>query len=376
MRPVSVAIPSEIVRDHVARLGDLMRAADYTAVIVFAPANMLAFVGVPYSASDRLTCAAITREGAVHAICPAFERPGFADVEDWVQIHTWAEDSDAYAALAAALATDGIRRGRLGVDGRIWLEAFERFKSVFPEMQVDSAEHLLRAVRICKSPAEQAILRAAHALGERAFLELATLMRAGISERALHDELTTRCAPLGLVVSPLIQSGPNASAPHHLTDERVLRAGDAIVVDSVTRYRGYFNDLTRTWVLGTPGTQVRSAYRAVRTAQAAAIEAARPGVAAGELDAIARRVITEAGFGPCFVHRLGHGIGLECHEPPYLVAGNGEPLRAGMCMTVEPGIYVPGEFGIRIEDDIIITADGCEVIRGELATDVCPHFDA
>ena len=112
----------------------------------------------------------------------------------------------------------------------------------------------------------------------------------------------------------------------------------------------------------------------VRAAQAAAIEAARPGVTAESLDKIARKVITDAGFGQFFTHRLGHGIGIECHEPPYLVGGNRQHLRPGMCMTIEPGIYIPGEFGIRIEDDIVITADGCQVIAGELKTDITDAF--
>jgi Xaa-Pro aminopeptidase len=173
----------------------------------------------------------------------------------------------------------------------------------------------------------------------------------------------------------MIQSGPNAAVPHNPTGERALQEGDAIVVDSVIRVDGYNNDLTRTYALGAPSPRAKEAYKAVRKAQAAAIDAARPGVECGELDRIARQVITEAGFGEYFLHRLGHGMGIECHEPPYLVGGNTEKLRAGMCMSVEPGIYARGEFGIRIEDDILISDDGCEVIRGELPTDVTAAFD-
>jgi Xaa-Pro aminopeptidase len=173
----------------------------------------------------------------------------------------------------------------------------------------------------------------------------------------------------------MIQSGPNAAIPHNPTGERRLQEGDAIVVDSVVQFNGYYNDLTRTFALGEPPPRAKQAYRAVRRAQQAAIEAARPGIACEKLDRIARGIIAEAGFGQYFAHRLGHGIGIEVHEPPYLVGGNRETLRPGMCMSVEPGVYIPGEFGIRIEDDILITEDGCEVIRGGLSTDVTHAFD-
>jgi Xaa-Pro dipeptidase len=308
-------------------------------------------------------------------VCPAFERPAVTGAESIATVHTWEEHEDAYCCFADALKQAGAWTGRLGVDGRIWLEAWYRFTEVCETLHLQSAEHLIREVRICKSLAELELMRAAHRKGERVFLALQKMVRPGVSEIELQRELIQRFELEGVELDPMIQSGPNAAVPHNPTGERALQAGDAIVVDSVIRVNGYNNDLTRTYALGEPSPRAKKAYKTVRKAQAAAVEAARPGVECGELDRIARQIITEAGFGEYFLHRLGHGMGIECHEPPYLVGGNLEKLRPGMCMSVEPGIYVRGEFGIRIEDDILITEDGCEVIRGELPTDVTDAFD-
>ncbi len=373
-------ISETIVREHVSRLTGLMWPTDYAAIIVTFPPNLLAFTGCAHWSYDRLTCGAVTRDGTVISLCPAFERPLLDDAARVATVHTWREHEDAYVRFLEILRDAGVRSGLLGVDGRMWLEVLQRFTSaaarVLPDLQVISAESLLREVRICKTPAEQAAMQTAHHQGEQAFLALRELIRPGVSEIELCRTITARFQDTGMNVVPLIQSGPNASSPHHATGGRLLQEGDAVVVDSVIQYQGYTNDLTRTFAVGTPAPRVREAYRAVRAAQAAAIAAARPGVPCRRLDEIARQVIAEAGFGPYFLHRLGHGIGIECHEPPYLVGGNDEILRPGMCMTIEPGIYVAGEFGIRIEDDILITPTGCDVLRGTLPTDVSSVFES
>jgi Xaa-Pro dipeptidase len=372
---VGASIPEAIVRENVARLKDLMKTQDFAAVIVFDASNMLAFTGTRHAASDRLTCGAVTREGEVHVVCPAFERPAVSGAESIATIHTWEEHENAYQRFADGLRQAGIRSGKLGVDGRTWLNAWYAFEEVFAGLQLQPAEYLIREVRIIKSPAVQELLRAAHRKGERFFFALRDMIRPGVSEIELQRELQTRFREQGIELDPMIQSGPNGAIPHNPTGQRRLQEGDNIVADSVITVDGFNNDLTRTYAVGEPSPRAKQAYKAVRRAQAAAIEAARPGVQCRELDQIARRVISEAGFGEFFTHRLGHGMGIECHEPPYLDGGNVETLRPGMFMTVEPGTYVPGEFGVRIEDDILITEDGCEVIRGELPTDVTDAFD-
>lgn len=372
---VGNSIPVGIVRDHIAHLSELMRNSAVDAVVVFHPSNMLAFTGTPHASSDRLVCGVVSREGQAAVVCPAFERPTVSGAEPNASIRLWREDQDPYAACADALRRMGISGGVIGLDGRMWLCARERLESALGRSAIFcDAEPMLRDVRICKTPAEVEVMRAAHRRGERVYFELSRMIGPGISEIELHRGLAAHFAAEGLAVDPMIQSGPNAAIPHNLTGERRLENGDLVVVDSVIIHDGYHNDLTRTYAIGEPRGQARKAYEAVRAAHHAAIEAARPGMECAALDAIARKVIEDAGFGDFFIHRLGHGIGIECHEPPYLVGGNTETLRPGMCMTIEPGIYIRGEFGVRVEDDIVITEAGCEVIRGELGTDVSDAF--
>lgn len=375
MSSLGTQIPETIVRENVARLSDLMRADDFVAVIIFHPANMLAFTGTPHASSDRLTCAVVTRDSRVHLLCPAFERPAVAGAETNATVHTWEEHENPYDSFARVLRECGIRTGKIGLDGRVWLEAWQAFAVALKNHQLATAEPLLRETRIIKSPAAKALLREAHLSGEQLFLALNESLRPGVSEIELYHQLQARFAADGLFVDPMIQSGPNGAVPHNPTGERRLQAGDTLVVDSVIVRDGFHNDLTRTYAVGEPSPRAKEAYQTVRRAQAAAIAAARPGVECRELDEIARGVISVAGFGDYFTHRLGHGMGIEGHEPPYLVGGNAEKLRPGMCMSVEPGIYVPGEFGIRIEDDILITDTGCEVLRGSLPTDMTDVFD-
>ena len=374
MVPIAPSIPEPIVRENVARLADLLRERDIAACVVFDASNMLAFAGTPHASWDRLTCAAVTRDGQVVLVCPAFERPAVAGAENIAAVTTWREEEDPFAVFVRALGEAGVRSGRVAVDGRIWLRAWDALRAASRELKFVRGEALIREVRICKSPAAQQVLREASRRGEELFRVLAGWIEPGVREIDLHQRLQAHFAEKGLAVDPMIQSGPNGAIPHNPTSERELRDGDNVVVDSVITHDGFNNDLTRTYAVGTPSDKARTAYRVVREAHDAAIAAAAPGVECRELDRIARRIIEQAGFGEFFTHRLGHGMGIECHEPPYLNGANTEKLREGMCVTIEPGIYVPGEFGVRIEDDILITASGCEVISRGLPVDLSPAF--
>jgi len=226
-----------IVRENVARLADLMRADDFVAVIVFHPANMLAFAGTPHASSDRLTCAAVTRDCRVHLLCPAFERPAVAGAETIATIHTWEEHENPYDSFARVLREFGIRTGKIGLDGRVWLAAWQAFAAALKNHQLDCAEPLLRETRIIKSPAAQELLRTAHLHGEQLFLALSDLIQPGVSEIELYRQLQARFAADGLFVDPMIQSGRMA-VPHNPTGKRRLQDGDTMVVDSVIVHDG------------------------------------------------------------------------------------------------------------------------------------------
>jgi Xaa-Pro aminopeptidase len=161
----------------------------------------------------------------------------------------------------------------------------------------------------------------------------------------------------------IVASGPNSASPHHEPTDRVIEAGDLVVVDFGGKHRGYCSDTTRTFSVGEPDAQQVEVHAAVRAAQEAATAAVAPGVSAEEIDQIARRTITDAGYGEYFIHRTGHGIGLEGHEHPYLVEGNSEKLEPGMCFSIEPGIYLPDRFGVRIEDIVTVTDVGVESLN-------------
>jgi D-alanyl-D-alanine dipeptidase len=217
-------------------------------------------------------------------------------------------------------------------------------------------------LRMRKEAGEVDLLRRAGAAVDRVVARLDGARFSGKAERQLSAEVAAMVVEEGheTATFSIVASGPNGASPHHEAGDRVIGPGDAVVLDFGGRLQGYHSDITRTFFVGEAPARVREVFGVVREAQEAGVTAAGPGVPAQEVDRAARRVIAAAGFGPFFMHRTGHGIGLEEHEPPYMVEGNAEPLEPGMAFSVEPGIYLPGEFGVRIEDVVVVTADGAE----------------
>jgi Xaa-Pro aminopeptidase len=237
-----------------------------------------------------------------------------------------------------------------------------KFRDALPAARLALAGSALRPLRIRKTPAEVAALREAGAAIDRVHAQVPGWLRPGLSERAVGAMITEAILAEGhaTVDFVIVGSGPNAASPHHEVSDRVLTAGDAVVVDiGGTMPSGYCSDSTRTYALGEPPPDFTAYYKVLLDAQEAACAAVRPGVSAESVDAAAREPITRAGFGDAFFHRTGHGIGLEAHEDPYIVAGNGELLEPGMAFSVEPGIY-PGPHGARIEDIVVCTDAGVD----------------
>ena len=218
-------------------------------------------------------------------------------------------------------------------------------------------------------------MRAAAQDTGRIYSAISDVLRPGISELDALAEAMERLRSARVTRwGDLVQSGPSASIPHQRTGRRVVQRGDAVIVDFVAQREGYLGDMTRTFAVENVSDEICRAYGVVRDAQAAAIEAIKPGVTCEAVDAAARRVIEAAGLGDFFVHRTGHGIGLDVHEAPYLVPGNKTPLAPGMVVTVEPGVYLPGRFGIRIEDVVAVTEGGHDVLSRDVPTDVSTQF--
>jgi Xaa-Pro aminopeptidase len=272
-----------------------------------------------------------------------------------IELVAWADGEDPYEAAGALLAP-----GRFAVTDRTWAVHVLGFQAVARDTTFAAATRALPPLRAVKDADELDALARAGAAADRVFASMLGSPFAGRSERDVADEIAGLLRANGheRVEFTIVGSGPNAASPHHSASGRQIRPGEPVVLDFGGFAGGYGSDMTRTVVVGEPPAGFHDVYETVRRAQEAAFEAVRPGEACEEVDGAARAVIEDAGFGDRFIHRTGHGIGLETHEEPYIVTGNRTPLREGMTFSIEPGIYLDGRMGVRIEDIVAVTADG------------------
>ena len=305
---------------------------------------------------ERLTLLVVPAQGDARLVVPALEAPlahehlGDLDVE----VTPWQETEDPTALVRAALEASGTAAGRLAAGDQLWSTFLLRLQAALPRADFTVASVVTRPLRVVKDEAEVAALARVAAAVDQVVDDLAEVRWAGRTERDVARELDARIRDVHdetLFVS--VGAGPNSASPHHEPGERVIQPGDAVVVDIGGGLDGYCSDTTRTLVVGEPPAGFLELYRVLQAAQEAGCAAVRAGVAAAAVDAACREVITAAGYGEHFIHRTGHGIGLDVHEDPYIVAGNGEPLAPGMAFSVEPGIYLAGRHGARIEDIVV-----------------------
>jgi Xaa-Pro aminopeptidase len=332
------------------------------ALLVGASADLRYLAGYAASQSERLTCFVVPADGTPFMVIPAFEAPRLG-AHPWFTVLPWNETDDAAAILASHLAVETAQAHVFLVGDRTWAAFLMRFQSIFPKASWQSATPLLRELRMLKSPSEIAALRTAGAQVDAIFQELVSWRWQGRTEVEIADAISAGMRDRGCesVDFVIVGSGPNGASPHYSGGDRVIEHGDTVILDYGGPFGGgYFADITRTVVVGAASAEVRKVYDVVRAAQEAGVQAVLPGVACQSVDAAARAVITASGYGPLFNHRTGHGIGLDGHEEPYMVAGNALHLAPGMTFSVEPGIYLPGRFGVRIEDIVACTEDGVE----------------
>lgn len=313
---------------------------------------------------ERLTCLVVPAQAPPLLIVPRLELPaaqaspaGRLDLE----IAAWDETADPYALVAARIGA-ARAAGAVGLSDSMAARMVLALRDALPGMRQELASSALRALRMRKSAPEVAALREAGEAIDRVHARVPGMLQPGRTEREVAADIAAAIVAQGHIRADftIVGSGPNGASPHHEVSGRVLQPGDAVVVDiGGTMPSGYCSDCTRTYVLGEPPGDFAAYYQVLQDAQQAACAAVRPGVSAEAVDAAARTPITAAGYGQFFVHRTGHGIGLECHEDPYIVSGNGELLEPGMTFSVEPGIY-PGPHGARIEDIVVCTETGFE----------------
>jgi Xaa-Pro dipeptidase len=323
--------------------------------------NFRYLTGVTAHRMERLTAFVLPRRGPAFLICPAFEednmRRGLRDAE----IVTWGESDDPFALLGEIVRARSDRKLSIGLEPTTWFWMAERLRGSVPASGFQDAGTVFEALRARKSPGEMAWMRRSADIAEEVACKGRLHLKEGMTELEAADVLIDLARRSGAELEALVQFGPNSAIPHASAGSRTLKRDEMVLFDLGAILGGYFSDITRMTCFGDATKEMKDVYAIVYEAQQAAIATARPGVPCQEVDQAARRVITRAGYGEYFTHRTGHGLGMDIHEEPYLVDGNGRILEAGNVVTIEPGIYLPGRFGVRIEDDVLITENGAEV---------------
>jgi Xaa-Pro aminopeptidase len=348
--------------DYAGRLVRAVKAAadaGLAGVLVAPGPDLVWLTGYrPTAITERLTLLVLTPDREPTLVVPALERPDAeaAPGAAALAMVDWTDGTDPYQVASALLRPDG----RYGIADSAWAMHLLGLQQALPRTGYQSLTAGLPMLRAVKDDHELARLAAAGAAADAAYGAILTVPFAGRRETEVAADLAGLLRRFGheQVDFTVVGSGPNGANPHHEAGDRVIESGDAVVLDFGGLMHGYGSDTTRTVTVGEPPAQVREVHDIVRRAQQAAFVAVRPGVPCQEIDRVARRVITEAGYGEQFIHRTGHGIGVTTHEPPYLVEGEHQPLVPGMCFSIEPGIYLAGRFGVRIEDIVTVTPDG------------------
>ncbi|ADJ15898.1 M24 family metallopeptidase [Halalkalicoccus jeotgali] len=329
-------------------------------LVLFPGPNLQYLTGFRDEPMERHFLLFVPREGEPVFLAPTMYDDQLADT--WVSdTRLWDDGEDPREYIEEILSH--LDPECLLVDDRLWARFTQDLQAV-TDAEFGLASEVLADLRLKKDEAEIDAIRRASALTDRVSEEIRTLDAIGMTERDLAREIESQLADAGgegPSFETIVAAGPNGARPHHRHGDREIEAGDPVVLDFGTRLDGYPSDQTRTVVFGgDPPTGFEAVHDVVREAQGAAVEAIAPGVPAEAVDRAAREVIEDAGYGEQFTHRTGHGVGIEVHEPPYIVDGNSRALEAGMVFSVEPGVYLDGEFGVRIEDLVVVTAEGCE----------------
>jgi Xaa-Pro aminopeptidase len=365
---VTTTSASSLVSDLRARLQRAQQAAvaaGVDALLLTPGADLRYLTGYAAHPLERLTCLVLPANSDPVLVVPLLEQPmaEASPAVDVAEIRAHKETDDAYALVAGILG----QPRRVGLANRMWAEQVLRFRAVLPDAEQVTAGTVLRQLRMRKTSAEVDALRRAGQAIDRVHARMGEWLRPGRTEAEVGRDIADAIVAEGheRVNFVIVGSGPNGASPHHHLSDRVIRAGEPVVVDiGGTTPDGYCSDNTRTYLVsGEPDEEFLRYYAVLEAAQRSACAAVRPGVSAQQVDAVARDAIAAAGYGDYFVHRTGHGIGLEEHEDPYIVDGNDEALEPGMAFSIEPGIYLPGRHGARIEDIIVVTDDGAEALN-------------
>jgi Xaa-Pro dipeptidase len=357
-------IRAEELQGRIAHAQQLMTDSKprFEALCVTPSTTLVYYTGIHWWPSERILALLIPRQGNPVLVPPAFEEGRLREQMRWpIEIRVWQEDENPYAIVEQWLAERGIRSGQIGIEETTRYVFFDGLRHAANSVDYVSGDPITVGCRAQKSEHELELMRLACCATFDVYKATFASLREGMTQREVADWVVRGYAQMGLRGEASVFFGPSSALPHGSREEQILREGVGVMIDDGTTVEGYQSDVTRMGVLGKPPEKLQRAFEIVRNAQNAALAAAVAGHECGSVDDAARKVITDAGFGSgykYFSHRLGHGIGLDEHEWPYLVRGNRTILKPGMTFSNEPGIYVVGDYGLRCEDDMVISESG------------------
>ena len=369
-RPISNE--ERLARQERARA--LMEANDLDAILLMEGTSLNYFTGIRWWGGERMFAMVLPAKGTAFYVCPAFEegraREQIAKAPEGGQpdVRVWQEDENPYQRIAQGIKDREILTGKVGIEETVRFVFREGIEKAAPQVKLVSATPITAGCRMSKSRAELELMQLASNVTLTAYAAVYQALHDGMTQFDLGKLIEAAHDRLGFPGDALVEVGEYSAFPHGSAQPQVIREGIPILVDGGCKVEGYQSDITRMLVIGQPPDKLKKVFEIVHRAQSAALAAARPGVECGSVDAAARKVISDAGYGPdykFFMHRLGHGIGMDGHEWPYLVRGNSLKLAPNMTFSDEPGIYIRGEFGVRLEDDMHITENGAELFTAQ-----------
>jgi len=366
------SLSPEVFARRLERARGELKARGLDLLIATPSTNYEYFTGYNPGRSERLIALLLPAAGAPAIVCPAFEVERIKRHSVITELHGWEEQDDPHALVRETVRRlrPGSARARatIALESSTAYQTFLRLGRALPDWKFVDAAPVTERLRVIKSPEEVALLRRAIAITLDAMAATFAQLAVGATERAVSEILEHEMQRRGAPGGGLVQFGPSSALPHGGPGGPKLEREMVVLIDCGCRVGGYTSDITRTiWFGDRPADEFRKVFDVVHDAQTAAMELGRPGTPCEDMDRAARKVITTAGYGPCFTHRLGHGLGMDGHEPEYLVEGNTTRLEPGMVFTIEPGIYQLGKFGVRIEDDCVMTEHGVEVLSQRAA---------
>ncbi len=364
------SITVEERQGRIERARAFLAAEKLDALFLTGGTSLRYFTNISWGLSERLLGLILPREGRALVVCPAFERDRAEEqieagpLKDTADVMVWEEHQDPYQRIASGLQARGITTGRLGVEETVRNVFASGAAAALPAMQLASGTSVTAGCRMVKDGHELELMRLAAEVTLKAYEAAYLALKDGMTQDDFAALVSLAHQRLGFSGGAGVQVGKYSALPHGSATPQVIREGTILLIDGGCSVEGYASDISRTFVLGKATDRMKQVFEIEQRAQKAALAAARPGVECQAVDAAARKVIVDAGFGPdykYFTHRVGHGMGMDGHEWPYLVRGNTLPLKPGMTFSDEPGIYIPGEFGVRLEDDMVITENGAEL---------------